>query len=184
MIIPSDCSEVSVVSFRSVGTLGKTCALALITMLFITACSQAPNLLDDAPEVTVEPEENTPKLPQPEACSEATLGNLTVVITGQAQALSVSDFAGAYEFASPDFRARVPLNIFAQVIDPQYAMLLSFESASYGQCTSIEGSEALLSVIVESREFQPVAMLYHMVFVNGQWWVNAVDVPTSAVPNA
>jgi len=173
-----------VVSSRATGTPCKTWALALIVMLFTTACSQAPNLPDEAPEPTVESEENPPTLPQPEACSEATLGNLANVITGQAQALSVSDFEGAYGFASPGFRARVPLDIFAQVIDPQYAMLLSFEAASYGQCTSIEGSEAVFSVIVESREFQPVAMLYHMVFVDGQWWVNAVDVPTSAVPNA
>lgn len=172
---------------REAGALGKISAFALVVSALLVACSPAQVVPEAPAEVSVESQESpaTPPPPaQPEECSEATVQELAAAITGQSKALTSGNFEEAYGFASPNFRAQVPLDVFQQIIAGQYAMLLSFEAASYGRCASAEDQRAVISIVVESQQFQPVTMIYQMVRVDGRWWVNGVDVPTSAVPNA
>ena len=172
---------------RGAGALGSFSALALVVISLVAACAPAAVVPEPPAEVSVEPQESpaTPAPPaQPEECSEATVQELAAAITGQSKALASGDFEEAYGFASPNFRALVSPEGFQQIIAGQYAMLLSFEAASYGRCAIAEGQRAIISTVVESQQFQPVTMIYQMVRVDGRWWVNGVDVPTSAVPNA
>jgi len=159
-------------------------ALIVLASILLTGC--APT--EGAASVPDEPATQSGEAPRepalPEPCDESTRGKLSTVISGQALALTAGELQEAYGFASPTFRSSVPIEVFERIITDRYAMLLSFEAASFGRCESAGGSQALMSVIVTSTEFQPVGMLYYLVLEEGAWWVNGVDVPTSAVPNA
>lgn len=106
------------------------------------------------------------------------------VITGQSEAFAAGDWDLAHGFASPSFRAAVTVDQLAQIIAVQYDMLLTFESAEFGRCELLAPEIARIGVEVQSADYQPVIMVYELVDVENRWWVNAVDVPVSAVPNA
>jgi hypothetical protein len=117
-------------------------------------------------------------------CPTENAAAIEELIQGQSQALASRDFELAYGFASPDFRKSVSVELFERVITRQYDMLLYFESATFGPCDSVSHSRAIMNVQVNSRFHQPVAMVYDVVFVDGTWWVSAVENPADATPNA
>jgi|GEM_PF-1790571 len=163
--------------------------VALVSVaLVITGCATSSDPVPETQIVQGEPEnlqEMVPEAPPPGGvvCDEASLATIQETILAQSTALAAKDFEAAYAFASPAFKAGVTLEMFERVITQQYDMLTSFEDAVFGSCEIIQGQTAQLNVEVRSTLYRPVAMVYDMVFVDGQWWVSAVDNPVSAVPN-
>jgi len=158
----------------------------------VVACVVAgctPSVDAAEPETVEAPAPQSPA-PAPQApptvseCDGNTQTAIQEVIESQSTALGANDFELAYTFASPAFRAGVTLEMFERVITRQYDMLIYFEEAVFGPCEIIAEGTAQVNVEVRSSFYRPVAMVYEMVFVDGQWWVSAVDNPVSAIPNA
>lgn len=160
-------------------------------VLFLTGCS---NPIETAPGDTAASTHNAPEEPsevRPEGdppdvteCDPNSVEAIHALILEQAEALGNRDFEAAYALASPTFRDSVTPDMFERVITRQYDMLLYFEAAAFGPCTMIEANVAQMNVEIVSNAYQPVAMLYDLIFVEGRWWVKGVDNPVSAVANA
>jgi len=117
-------------------------------------------------------------------CTPATQEQIQDLIQAQSTALEDRDFASAYLFASPSFRAAVDLRDFERVISRQYEMLLYAEELSFGACEVVDDGLAQMTVEVVSRFYEPAELVYSMVFSDGQWWVSAVENSLIIVPNA
>ena len=55
-------------------------------------------------------------------------------ISSQIAAISAQDFAAAYSFAAPTFRASIELEQFELIIKSQYQVLISNQGVSFGDC--------------------------------------------------
>jgi len=158
-----------------------------ITLLVLAAagCQTSAPKPEESPPAVETPAPTTPQgPPEPTACDEATRGLVEQAITGQSEAFAAGEWELAYGFASPSFRAAVTVDQLTQIITVQYDMLLTFEGAEFGRCELLVPRIARIGVEVRSADYQPVIMVYELVNVEDRWWVNAVDVPVSAVPNA
>jgi hypothetical protein len=128
---------------RSVG------AVLLVALLSGCATTQEPL----ATQTTVEPEptdsispsptesqpaESQPdqgqSAPEPIVCSAEVLGGIESTIASQTQAFSSEDFELAYTYASPSFRANVPLRSFVGIIAGSYGPLISSSTLSFRDC--------------------------------------------------
>lgn len=180
---------------RGLGARSLSGALAGIVLvanvLFLTGCSTTPastqeNNGTSAENPPGEPSDFGPEVVPPTVtdCDSESLEAIHAVILEQAEALGNRDFEAAYALASPTFRDAVTPVMFERVITRQYDMLLFFEAAAFGPCGMIEANVAQMNVEIASSAYQPVSMLYDVIFVEGRWWVKGVDNPVSAVPNA
>lgn len=122
--------------------------------------------------------------PEVEACDSDQEESIQRTISAQSEALAAGDWELAYSYASPAFRAAVTIEQFERVITRQYDMLLYFEGAEFGPCETPTPGIASVSVEVRSAFYRPVIMVYEVVSSDGSWFVNGVDVPVSATPNA
>ena len=59
---------------------------------------------------------------------------MAATIGAQIDALSLGDFAGAYEWAAPAFQMNVPLEVFEIVIQDGYSSLLEARSHTLSDC--------------------------------------------------
>ena len=55
-------------------------------------------------------------------------------ISSQIAAISAQDFAAAYSFAAPTFRASIELEQFELIIKSQYQVLIANQGVSFGDC--------------------------------------------------
>jgi len=157
--------------------------IGVVTAL-LPSCSVAVESPPETKEnVHGEPAE-TPAPPLVTPCLTENSAAIEELVLGQSEALADRDFELAYGFASPDFRSSVSVELFERVITRQYDMLLYFDSATFGPCDSVSDSRAIMNVLVTSKFHQPVVMIYDVVFIDGKWWVSAVENPANATPNA
>lgn len=164
-------------------TLG---SIALIALLAGCASSVEPQVAltsaepKQSPSASPSPSEEE-SLPEPEAsepiaCSEAAQAGIETTINAQTQAFSNEDFDLAYTFASPSFRANVPLASFVGIIAGSYGPLISSSTLSFRDCfTNPDASVGVVDVsFVQSGE-DVYGLRYLMVETPDGWRVEGAS---------
>lgn len=160
--------------------------LALLALLVGCASPQEPVAL----EASVEPEQTQSASPtptdsepseeseaqEPLACSETTQGRIESTINSQTQAFSSEDFELAYTFASPGFRANVPLRSFVGIIAGSYGPLIASSTLSFRDCyTNPDASLGVIDVSFVQGGEDVYGLRYLMVETPDGWRVEGAS---------
>lgn len=154
--------------------------------VLLVGCSPATDLIEQGqPETSVPdepdgPEQPTPDTPEPvDVLMECSAGERVAaenVVTSQTDALREGDFERAYSFASPGFRASVPLDDFTGLILVSYQPLLADANLEFGDCVIDEDKSGLaLDVIVRMDNTDSVGLRYVLVDSDEGWRVDGAS---------
>lgn len=177
-------------------------AIALVVMLLpvMSACGSAdteptagavasPEVSESpatvAPTPTPTPEQPLPSAsssspaeaqPSPGDCSRDVRSGVEQTIRAQQQAFAALNFDGARQFATEAFRATVEPNQFREIIEDQYAFLLTDPKVEFVACVSVgDMAETLVRVESEPRS----TLRYRLLLEDVGWRIDgAVIVQT------
>lgn len=160
--------------------------VALVAALLLAGCASSAE--PEEIETTLEPEptqsassspsepETEPDAAEPIACSGVVQGGIEQTITSQTQAFSSDDFELAYSFASPSFRANVPLNSFVGIIAGSYGPLISSSALSFRDCyTNPDESLGVIDVSFVQGGEDVYGLRYLMVITPEGWRVEGAS---------
>jgi len=148
----------------------KFAASALLVVLTLAGCAPASPPLESEPETTLDAEPSPPSAPTaPGGCDISTERAMATTIGAQIDALSVGDYAGAYEWAAPAFQMNVPLEIFEIVIQDGYSSLLEARSHTLSDCVLFP--QDLGNTVVTVRTVSGGVFTYYYELINtDQGW--------------
>lgn len=166
---------------------------AVLLVALIAGCASTQEPL--ATQTTVEPEptesissspteskpaESQPdqgqSAPEPIVCSAEVLGGIESTIASQTQAFSSEDFELAYTFASPGFRANVPLRSFVGIIASSYGPLISSSTLAFRDCyTNSDKSLGVIDVSFVQGGEDVYGLRYLMVETPEGWRVEGAS---------
>ena len=143
-------------------------AVAIAIVLSSCAVDAPSNASPPAPPV----EEETTEPPVPAAPGPCDVDNeraMAATIGAQIDALSLGDFAGAYEWAAPAFQMNVPLEVFEIVIQDGYSSLLEARSHTLSDCVLFP--QELGNTVVTVRTVSGGVFTYYYELINtDQGW--------------
>lgn len=117
-----------------------------------------------------------PEAQEPIACSETAQNAIESTINSQTQAFSTQDFELAYTFASPSFRANVPLNSFVGIIAGSYGPLISSSTLAFRDCyTNPDESLGVIDVRFVQGGEDVYGLRYLMVETPDGWRVEGAS---------
>jgi hypothetical protein len=143
---------------------------AVAIAIVLSSCAvEAPS---DAspPAPPVEDETTEPSVPAaPGPCDVDNGSAMAATIGAQIDALSLGDFAGAYEWAAPAFQMNVPLEVFEIVIQDGYSSLLEARSHTLSDCVVFP--QELGNTVVTVRTVSGGVFTYYYELINtDQGW--------------
>jgi hypothetical protein len=143
---------------------------AVAIAIVLSSCAvEAPS---DAspPAPPVEDETTEPSVPAaPGPCDVDNESAMAATIGAQIDALSLGDFAGAYEWAAPAFQMNVPLEVFEIVIQDGYSSLLEARSHTLSDCVVFP--QELGNTVVTVRTVSGGVFTYYYELINtDQGW--------------
>jgi len=143
---------------------------AVAIAIVLSSCAvEAPS---DAspPAPPVEEETTEPPVPAaPRPCDVDNERAMAATIDAQIDALSLGDFAGAYEWAAPAFQMNVPLEVFEIVIQDGYSSLLEARSHTLSDCVVFP--QELGNTVVTVRTVSGGVFTYYYELINtDQGW--------------
>jgi len=143
---------------------------AVAIAIVLSSCAvEAPS---DAspPAPPVEEETTEPSVPAaPGPCDVDNERAMAATIGAQIDALSLGDFAGAYEWAAPAFQMNVPLEVFEIVIQDGYSSLLEARSHTLSDCVLFP--QELGNTVVTVRTVSGGVFTYYYELINtDQGW--------------
>jgi hypothetical protein len=143
---------------------------AVAIAIVLSSCAvEAPS---DAspPAPPVEEETAEPSVPSaPGPCDVDNERAMAATIGAQIDALSLGDFAGAYEWAAPAFQMNVPLEVFEIVIQDGYSSLLEARSHTLSDCVVFP--QELGNTVVTVRTVSGGVFTYYYELINtDQGW--------------
>ncbi len=114
--------------------------------------------------------------PSPGDCSRDVRSGVEQTIRAQQQAFAALNFDGARQFATEAFRATVEPNQFREIIEDQYAFLLTDPKVEFVACVSVgDMAETLVRVESEPRS----TLRYRLLLEDVGWRIDgAVIVQT------
>jgi len=143
-------------------------AVAIAIVLSSCAVEAPSDASPPAPPV----EEETTEPPVPSAPGPCDVDNeraMAATIGAQIDALSLGDFAGAYEWAAPAFQMNVPLEVFEIVIQDGYSSLLEARSHTLSDCVVFP--QELGNTVVTVRTVSGGVFTYYYELINtDQGW--------------
>ena len=143
-------------------------AVAIAIVLSSCAVEAPSDASPPAPPV----EEETTEPPVPAAPGPCDVDNeraMAATIGAQIDALSLGDFAGAYEWAAPAFQMNVPLEVFEIVIQDGYSSLLEARSHTLSDCVVFP--QDLGNTVVTVRTVSGRVFTYYYELINtDQGW--------------
>lgn len=105
------------------------------------------------PSQSDEPSEQTPESTGVlRDCADAESLGARRAVTGQAEALRMSDFEAAYSYSSPSFQEAVSLEQFTGLILASYQPLLEDVVLEFGDCVARDGGEQVTLDVVLRAE--------------------------------
>ena len=143
---------------------------AVAIAIVLSSCAvEAPS---DAspPAPPVEEETTEPSVPSaPGPCDVDNERAMAATIGAQIDALSLGDFAGAYEWAAPAFQMNVPIEVFEIVIQDGYSSLLEARSHTLSDCVVFP--QELGNTVVTVRTVSGGVFTYYYELINtDQGW--------------
>jgi len=143
-------------------------AVAIAIVLSSCAVDAPSNASPPAPPV--EEETTEPSVPAaPGPCDVDNERAMAATIGAQIDALSLGDFAGAYEWAAPAFQMNVPLEVFEIVIQDGYSSLLEARSHTLSDCVVFP--QELGNTVVTVRTVSGGVFTYYYELINtDQGW--------------
>ena len=143
---------------------------AVAIAIVLSSCAvEAPS--DASPPAPLVEEETTePSVPSaPGPCDVDKERAMAATIGAQIDALSLGDFAGAYEWAAPAFQMNVPLEVFEIVIQDGYSSLLEARSHTLSDCVVFP--QDLGNTVVTVRTVSGGVFTYYYELINtDQGW--------------
>ena len=143
---------------------------AVAIAIVLSSCAvEAPS--DASPPAPLVEEETTePSVPSaPGPCDVDNERAMAATIGAQIDALSLGDFAGAYEWAAPAFQMNVPLEVFEIVIQDGYSSLLEARSHTLSDCVVFP--QELGNTVVTVRTVSGRVFTYYYELINtDQGW--------------
>jgi hypothetical protein len=143
---------------------------AVAIAIVLSSCAvEAPS--DASPPAPLVEEETTePSVPSaPGPCDVDNERAMAATIGAQIDALSLGDFAGAYEWAAPAFQMNVPLEVFEIVIQDGYSSLLEARSHTLSDCVVFP--QELGNTVVTVRTVSGGVFTYYYELINtDQGW--------------
>ena len=143
---------------------------AVAIAIVLSSCAvEAPS--DASPPAPLVEEETTePSVPSaPGPCDVGNERAMATTIGAQIDALSLGDFAGAYEWAAPAFQMNVPLEVFEIVIQDGYSSLLEARSHTLSDCVVFP--QELGNTVVTVRTVSGGVFTYYYELINtDQGW--------------
>ena len=143
---------------------------AVAIAIVLSSCAgEAPS--DASPPAPLVEEETTePSVPAaPGPCDVDNERAMAATIGAQIDALSLGDFAGAYEWAAPAFQMNVPLEVFEIVIQDGYSSLLEARSHTLSDCVLFP--QDLGNTVVTVRTVSGGVFTYYYELINtDQGW--------------
>ncbi len=160
------------------------CAIALATPLVLTAVACATNsssLTPGSPSTSAAIEPSTPSeppastapstgAPPPGDCSDQQATEGLATITGQIQAISAADYAGALTFSSRDYRAGVTPESFGAIIESDYTLLTTDPRVRLQRCQRTDEGALVLDIDVIGAT-SSAQMRYALVREQGRWLI-------------
>ena len=143
---------------------------AVAIAIVLSSCAvEAPS--DASPPAPLVEEETTePSVPSaPGPCDVDNERAMAATIGAQIDALSLGDFAGAYEWAAPAFQMNVPIEVFEIVIQDGYSSLLEARSHTLSDCVLFP--QELGNTVVTVRTVSGGVFTYYYELINtDQGW--------------
>lgn len=149
----------------------KLAASALLMTLALAGCTPATSPAESEPDVVSEAEPSPPPSAPtaPGGCDVSSERAMAATIGAQIDALSLGDFAGAYEWAAPAFQMNVPLEVFEIVIQDGYSSLLEARSHTLSDCVVFP--QELGNTVVTVRTVSGGVFTYYYELINtDQGW--------------
>jgi len=136
-----------------------------------------PAALEPAPPGTEESTDSSlpGEAPEPSSssCSDDTREAIEDTVVGQVSAFSDGDFETAYTYASPSFRAGVPLDVFGQIIRTNYPQLLDASNARSGPCDAdLTNGLATIVMAFNTQDDPSYTLRYVLERVDEQWLIS------------
>lgn len=145
----------------------KFMASAFLVVLTLAGCAPASPPVESEPEVLSEVEPSAPTAPG--GCDISTERAMSSTIGAQIDALSLGDFAGAYEWSAPAFQMNVSLEVFEIVIQDGYSSLLEARSHTLSDCVLFP--QDLGNTVVTVRTVTGEVFTYYYELINtDQGW--------------
>ncbi len=149
------------------GVVVKIFAVALATVLALSACSGQPVPDRPVPAPRPDPPSSTPAAPGP--CDVSTERDMGATIGSQIDAFRAGDFEAAYDMAAPSFQDSVSLEAFQTVITTGYESLLDAQSHRLSDCVVFPQRLANTVVTVRTTSGSTSTYYYEMVNTDKGW---------------
>lgn len=148
----------------------KFLASALLVVLTLAGCAPASPPAESEPETTLDTETPPPSAPTaPGGCDISTERAMAATIGAQIDALSLGDYAAAYEWSAPAFQMNVSLEVFEIVIQNGYSSLLDARSHTLSDCVLFP--QDLGNTVVTVRTIAGGVFTYYYELINtDQGW--------------
>jgi hypothetical protein len=143
---------------------------AVAIAIVLSSCAVEAPSGASPPAPLVEEETTEPSVPSaPGPCDVDNERAMAATIGAQIDALSLGDFAGAYEWAAPAFQMNVPLEVFEIVIQDGYSSLLEARSHTLSDCVLFP--QELGNTVVTVRTVSGGVFTYYYELINtDQGW--------------